>query len=104
MLEIGVSNGERFIHDQSFGTPGGCHRKGDPHLHTAGVGAHWLIKIASDFCKGFNVWQRLLNLLGIEPHQPGSMANVFTPTQFRIEPHPQLKNGGNSSIYLDLPL
>ena len=68
--EVGISHRQDFIHNQNVGSKGGGDRKSEARLHAAGIGPNGFIEIGANFCKGFNRWDGLDDLIVRGPHQP----------------------------------
>lgn len=91
LLEEDVAHGKCFVHDQDVGPHGGGHGKGQAHLHAAGVGAHGLVDVVANVCKGFDFGHLALQFLGGHACQQAGHVDVLAAGEVALEAHAQFQ-------------
>ena len=87
VLKIRISYRKRFINDQDIRSLYGSNAEGQPHLHTTGIGAQWLINIVTNFRESFDFGHQLADLLSGQAENLATHIDVLPAGEIRMKAH-----------------
>lgn len=90
-LECLIPYRQSFVNDQyvRFDIDGG--RKGQPHIHPAGIGSDWLVHEGADIGESGNPVKAAADFVVRHSHDGGVEVNVFLARKLRIETRAQFQ-------------
>src|SRR4030095_9305786 len=101
VLEIGISDGQRLVHDQDVRTNRGGHAECEAHLHSARVRANGLIDVIADLGERFDrTHQRRKALCGY-PQDVSCHVDILAPGELRVKTDAELEQGRDAPIRLE---
>jgi hypothetical protein len=85
LLELNVSHGQHFVHDQDLGLEVGGHREGEFYIHAAGVAFHRGVYELLDLREGHDLVELRGDLGAFHPEDGTVEEDVFASAELGVE-------------------
>lgn len=94
----GIADGECLVDDEQVGVDSGGYRKGEAHVHAAGVGAYGLVDEGADVGKLDDFVGALRDFVRLHAEGGGVEEDVFAAGELGVETCTEFKQGGDAPV------
>ena len=101
-LEVAVTNGEDFIHEEDVAVGVDGDAEGEADLHAATVVLEFLVDEALQLGEGDDAVELLVDLLLGETEDGRIQVDIVPAGEFRIETDAQFEEGRDEAVHMDL--
>jgi len=104
LLELGVADGDPFVHQQHVGLDRGGRGEGEARLHAGRIGLHRHRQEGAEPGERGDLLQPLLDLARAEAGDPAAQADVVEAAGRRVDAQRQVQQRSDAALHLDLAI